>query len=61
MRNFLLLMLCVSSINLAAQDQTIDKSTLYLYEGTYDFGNQHRITLGIFDEINQSLVYLDLT
>lgn len=32
----------------------------YPYEGTYDFGNNEKITLGIFDEFNHSLVYLNL-
>ncbi|TCC86459.1 alpha/beta fold hydrolase [Pedobacter frigiditerrae] len=43
-----------------AQQKSISRNELYQYEGTYDFGNEHRITLGIFDELNQSLAYLDL-
>ncbi|TKC05556.1 alpha/beta fold hydrolase [Pedobacter polaris] len=44
----------------SAQLKSIQRNELYQYEGTYDFGNGQRITLGIFDELNQSLVYLDL-
>ncbi len=44
---------------LQAQPATVNKNDLYAYEGTYDLGNDHRITLGIFDEF-KSLVYLDL-
>lgn len=43
-----------------AQQKLIPRNELYQYEGTYDFGNERRLTLGIFDELNQSLVYLDL-
>jgi len=43
-----------------AQQKSIPRNELYQYEGTYDFGNEHRLTLGIFDELNQSLAYLDL-
>ncbi|WP_300566428.1 alpha/beta hydrolase [Flavobacterium sp.] len=32
----------------------------YQHEGTYDFGNNEKLTLGIFDEFNHSLVYLNL-
>ncbi len=32
----------------------------YQHEGTYDFGNGEKITLGIFDEFHHSLVYLNL-
>jgi len=42
-----------------AQQLTLSKYNLYPYEGTFDLGNNHRITLGIFDEF-KSLVYLDL-
>ncbi len=44
---------------LQAQPTAVDKNDLYTYERTYDLGNNHRITLGIFDEF-KSLVYLDL-
>ncbi len=60
MRIFVLLILLSSPLGLLAQQQAPNKSALYPFEGTYDFGDQHKITLGIFDEINQSLVYLDL-
>ncbi len=50
------------NIHLTAWGQTSEysKQELYQFEGTYQFGNQHQLTLGIFDELNQKLVYLDL-
>jgi uncharacterized protein len=39
---------------------TDDYQKWYPYEGTYDFGNNEKITLGIFDEFNHSLVFLNL-
>lgn len=44
----------------ALSQQTVDSQKLYSYEGTYDFGNNEKITLGIFDEFNHNLVYLNL-
>jgi pimeloyl-ACP methyl ester carboxylesterase len=44
---------------LSAQQPTLTSDDLYPYEGTFDFGKDRRITLGIFDEF-KSLVYLDL-
>ncbi|MFI5450702.1 alpha/beta hydrolase family protein [Pedobacter sp. UC225_61] len=43
-----------------AQQKSVSRNELYPYEGTYEFENGYRITLGIFDELNQSLVYLNL-
>lgn len=45
---------------IAGQDAGQPKEQLYQYEGTYEFPGGRRITLGIFDEFKQSLVYLDL-
>ena len=43
-----------------AQQISLSKDSLYPYEGTFELGNKHRITLGIFDEF-KSLVYMNLT
>lgn len=43
-----------------AQPAAPDRQTLLQYEGTYEFPGGRRMTLGIFDEFNKSLVYLDL-
>jgi len=51
----LTVIICFLILFCQAQDQA-----LYDYEGTYDFGNNEKITLGIFDEFNHSLVYLNL-
>lgn len=45
---------------LFAQQSELSRDLLYEYEGTYEFTDGRRITLGIFDEFNKSLVYLDL-
>ena len=60
MRSFCLsaiILFCAHTLH--AQEQIFNKENLYAYEGTFDFGNNHRITLGIFDEF-KALVYLDL-
>ena len=44
----------------AGQDNERPKEQLYQYDGTYEFPDGRRITLGIFDEFKKSLVYLDL-
>lgn len=54
----ILLLFCTPIIN--GQPRRLPSEVLYTYEGTYDLGNGHRITLGIFDEF-KSLVYLDLS
>jgi dienelactone hydrolase len=61
MRSFFLsaILLLLLSPLIWAQQLTLSKDDLYPYEGTFDFGNNHRITLGIFDEF-KGLVYLDL-
>jgi pimeloyl-ACP methyl ester carboxylesterase len=60
MRTFLIFILCSAfSCSVTSQTLNLNKNDLYKFEGTYDLGN-HRITLGIFDEFNHSLVYLDL-
>ncbi|MEO8517231.1 MAG: alpha/beta fold hydrolase, partial [Flavobacterium sp.] len=58
---FVLVLLCIlfSTIICNAQNAN-DYQKWYPYEGTYDFGNDGKITLGIFDEFNHSLVYLNL-
>jgi dienelactone hydrolase len=45
---------------IAGQNAERPKDELYQYEGTYEFPDGRRITLGIFDEFKKSLVYLDL-
>ena len=60
MRSFFLSAILLLSTNfIRAQQLILSKDDLYAYEGTFDLGNNHRITLGIFDEF-KSLVYLDL-
>jgi len=60
MRSFFLsAILLLSTHFILAQQLLSSKNDLYPYEGTFDLGNNHRITLGIFDEF-KSLVYLDL-
>lgn len=60
MRSFFLsAILLLSTHFILAQQLPSSKDDLYPYEGTFDVGNNHRITLGIFDEF-KSLVYLDL-
>jgi dienelactone hydrolase len=36
------------------------KPNLHIYEGTYEFRNGEKLTMGIFDELGGSLVYLNL-
>ena len=57
--SLLVLFVIGSSGSLYAQESH-DWQKWYPYEGTYDFGNGERVTLGIFDEFNHSLVYLNL-
>ncbi len=60
MRSFFLsIILLLSTHFILAQQLILSKDDLYPYEGTFDLGNNHRITLGIFDEF-KSLVYMDL-
>jgi pimeloyl-ACP methyl ester carboxylesterase len=60
MRSFFLsAILLLSTHFILAQQPILIKDDLYPYEGTFDLGNNHRITLGIFDEF-KSLVYIDL-
>ncbi len=60
MRSFVLsAILLLSTHFIQAQQVLSSKDDLYPYEGTFDLGNNHRMTLGIFDEF-KSLVYLDL-
>ncbi len=60
MRSFFLsAILLLLTHSILAQQPMLSKDDLYAYEGTFDLGNNHRITLGIFDEF-KSLVYLDL-
>ncbi|RYE58564.1 MAG: hypothetical protein EOP48_03250, partial [Sphingobacteriales bacterium] len=42
------------------QNSQYSKKERYRFEGTYEFNKDHQLTLGIFDELNQELVYLDL-
>lgn len=55
----LVLLLFLSSNPIFSQ-KSLNNQDLYPFEGTYDFGNDEKITLGIFDEFNHSLVYLNL-
>lgn len=57
---FLLQLLVAFSIKLCAQSNSFPKADLYKFEGTYEFDGKRSITLGIFDELNERLVYLDL-
>lgn len=58
---FVLALLCTlfSTLFCNAQNNN-DPQKWYAFEGTYDFGNNEKVTLGIFDEFNHSLVYLNL-
>ncbi len=57
---YLISFLFLCSFTGFGQHKQIAKQNLYRFEGTYEFDQQHQLTLGIFDELNQSLVYLDL-
>ena len=56
----LTLVLLFAAVAAWPQAKSSGKDELYQYEGTYEFADGRRITLGIFDEFKQSLVYLDL-
>lgn len=58
--SFLLYAFALVTAPLCFAQQNLDPQKLYSYEGTYDFGNNEKITLGIFDEFNHNLVYLNL-
>lgn len=57
---YILGLLLIVNFNGFCQEKLATKQDLYCFEGTYEFVDQHQITLGIFDELNQSLTYLDL-
>lgn len=59
-RCFLFIVFLLSAGSLFAQQGSIDRIDLLQYEGTYEFPGGRRVTLGVFDEFNKSLVYLDL-
>ncbi|MES2810906.1 MAG: alpha/beta hydrolase [Bacteroidota bacterium] len=56
----ILVFLLLFITNLSFCQQKTDHQKWYQFEGTYDFGNDEKITLGIFDEFNHNLVYLNL-
>lgn len=60
MRKLLFSFTIVLSQFVAFAQNNVNSTNLYRFEGTYELENNHRVTLGVFDEINKSLVYLDL-
>lgn len=57
---FALLGILLASAFFSHAQQADANQKLYPFEGTYDFGNNEKITLGIFDEFGGKLVYLNL-